>query len=608
MSQLLENLGNLGFAENSLAADFYCSHLPEFAEIKGKANYLEQLFLLSESLGEQYAGNKIDRMNIQREDGEEIRRRVIKRDFGAVVVNKQNYDTALQLRRETEQVKRRMIFQEVSGSGESTVLSPVERILILGSIILSEYSDEIYFAQWLPEIKDSEIGKALKELDDRNKGAAANILPGKVDGIRWFTRRFKNPTQPLSKDNIELVPYRESLQGVSKMVATLDGMVELLQGEMQEGRDDYGYLQFLRSWSECLKGNGDQKQLEDQMMVAWRQIEPDTPVFIVPWAEYGYGDPGGVAIAPSLRIGVKSTSEETTRLTVEDEQLKIVILDFISRKNISGKEMVEKSKTIHRFWTGFAGLDVIIAMVSQVLPNDQNLRAQYGGFVLPNMEQHKIGDEMRREAAIRGYPAEIEKRLSELIFSTEESATIETGAHEYFHGAGVIQKGEDHLGKLASSFEEAKSTIGGMLAQVKYRNDAEFSQRAAASLIYPIPRYLTRDGSVTHQGYANIARVVATVAEKVGILKFDPKTKTVELDIDTPGKIDQFWLMMETFVDKCFYAYVKAAEAGEENVQQVQTEVSREMDNWFGIKSKAEDGKVTDIPLIDMIKAYYRNS
>lgn len=608
MAQPLETREGLDFQANSPSEAFYHLHQPDFAEIKSRANYLEQLVLLTENLGDEYARARISELTLPPDDREEITRRVLGRDFGQVSVNQRNYDTALQLRRETEQFKRRMIFQEIIGNKETPLISPVERILLLGGIILAEYTDAIYFDQWLPEVRDSKIGKYLAAVERRKKGSASDVLPGKAEETHWFTRRLKLPFLPILKQNIQLVPYSESLADVPKIIKVLDGMVEMLQEEKDKSGNDYGYIRFLQAWPSLLKGKGNQKQLEDQMMIAWRQIDPETPVFIVPWAEHEYGDPAGRAMAPSLRIGVKSTSPETARLIADGKEAKSAILEYIEAQGIPGREAVDRSNTYHMVWTGYAGLDVIIAMTSQTLPNDQNIRAIYGCTVLPNFEQQIKGEQMRIEAAVKGYPAHIEARLKELKFTLEEIASIETEAHEYFHHAGVIQKGRDRLAKLVVLFEEPKATCGGMLTQVRHRNNAEFSQRAVASLLYVIPRYLTRDGSITHQGYANIARITADVAEKAGILTYDRSGKILILDIDDGEKIVQFWDLMEEYIMGCCRAYVDATQVQEAGVKNIQAKVGQWLEGWSGIKSKAEDGKVTDIPLIDMIKAYYRNS
>ena len=66
------------------------------------------------------------------------------------------------------------------------------------------------------------------EMEEKEEGSSLTVLPGSPSDTRWFTREIIDPTKPLAKNNIKLIPYRESLPTVSKFVETLDTMVSLL--------------------------------------------------------------------------------------------------------------------------------------------------------------------------------------------------------------------------------------------------------------------------------------------------------------------------------------------------------------------------------------------
>ncbi|MBI3379388.1 hypothetical protein HY029_01375 [Candidatus Gottesmanbacteria bacterium] len=567
-----------------------------FEAIRGEPNYLERLFTTVEAIGDQYAANKVDRLTIPRPQVEFIKHALIQRDMGDLEKkDKAAFDNyAVGILRDTQRLKRRIISQGITQNPES--LPPMEKILLLGGLLLSEQTDDIFWDDWRPAIKDSPIGEKLKEIEDANPGAASALLPGKTDAIRWHTREWKKPGETLRPEDIKLVRYQESLAGVKGLIETLDDLTILLaQVKSQHSVNDFGYEEFFHAWARCLQGVNeeedvfpDQKKLEDDMMIAWRNIDSDAPIFMVPWAEYAQDDPAAVAIAPSFRIGVLNTSSQAIKLKEESEEVKKSIIEFVKSQGYQGIDAIGKSLEQIRVWTGHAGLNHIISMTSQVLPNDADLRRNRGTYIFPDLVEQGRGEAKRETEALKVFTPEILERLHQLKLTVLEKASGEIAAHEYTHPVGVTQKGENRLGKLAVLIDETKSTLGGMLAQVKKHNDKEFSKRLLASCLYFSPRYLTRDGNSSHQGYGNIARIVLGIAEHEKVLTLDMHNNLV-LDIEDPIKINRFWSRVESFITWAVDAYSLADRSDDKDVEKNIGIVSAQLDEWTG-KAKEEDG------------------
>ena len=577
------------------AAEFIQSRQSDFEGLRNKDDYLEQMVICAETLGAEYVAERVKSLDQGRFNQTSVKETILAKDFGsAEKASEEVLKTAIAIARETEDVKTNLIFREVLANPNG--LSNVEKILLIGGLALSRETDTIFFDEWRPKIKESAVGKALRDMEAQHPGSSRTVLPQDPAASRWYTREFIDSSSGAVSGNIRLVPYRESLPTVPKLIQTIDKMAHLLYLEKRKGSgsDDYGYVNFLRAWSACLSATPDnQKEREDEMMIAWRKIDPEAPVFMVPWAEYDYDDPAGIAIIPSLRIGVKSSNPEVQKLTREGHQLQRMIMEFVREKGVAGVESVSSSSTMHRVWTGYAGLDLILPVSSQVLPNDPDIRRKYGCFILPNLAQQEKGFALREQYARKGYPDDIEYMLRMFRFTPLEVATIEMEGHERFHPVGVTD-GEDNLGKLKNFFEEAKATFGAMLVQVQTYDTPIFSARAVASLLYPAPRYLMLDGNPTHQGYANESRIAASIAERVGILTYNESTDSLNLDLYDEQKIKSFWMEVEKFVDWCFRAYRLADEVEKDGISGLQTSLAHELNQWLGIEEVTNEARIYD--------------
>lgn len=570
-------------------------HQPEFLDIRTQDNFIEGLFKLTEKVGEESALAQIQELSLDQSNKDRISEAVRNRDYAKLEKNHpDDYGWLLGIVRPMEQLKRRLIYQEVENAPDK--LTNAEKIILYGSLVLTEHSDKIFFEEWRPLVRDSVLGKTLADIEDRNPGTADALIPGKADDTRWHTLTSYDPHHP-SPNNITLNPYRTSLPTTIQVIQTLDTMVELLDKNPQKASEnDYGYASFLNAWSDCLKGIdksgiSDQKALEDRMMIYFRNIDPNAPIFIIPWMEYGYGDPAGRAIAPSLRIGAISTSKESEILNSRTQELTAKIRAFASKRSLAGVETLDKTITQNRVWSSFAGLDIMMSLSSQVLPNDSVLRKNHGCYIFPNLEQMERAQKVITDDAKKGFDNSIESILSQLKFNTLDSATIEIEAHERFHPIGVTPKAENRLGKMANSLEEAKASLGGMLVQVLHNQDIEFARKLTASALYRVPRYLTRDGIITHQGYANYGRVVATIAERVGLLTSGDEN-TLNLDIYNDDKIRQFWSEVDKYVTWCMDVYKSFESAGYAQLDGLRHDTGIQLNNWLGRLTGKDSGTI----------------
>lgn len=578
------------FESESPEQQFVNSAATRFEQIRQQPNYLEQMVVTAEGLGEEYVKGAVGALDAGFYDKDALTHHILDKDFGPLEkdpAQKKAYETAVAIARQAEEVKRALIYHEIPV--QSKELSPVERILLVGSLALSQLTDTIYFEEWSPAIRESEIGCALAKMEDTKPGSSLEVLPENPLQTRWLTRRLKDPQGGVKKGNIELVHYRDSLSTVPEFISTLNKLAQLLEYETTtQGQNDYGYSNLFKAWSECLKSDPEhQKEAEDAMMVAWRQIDPEAPIFIVPWAEYDYGDPAGVAIAPSFRFGVKSTSAETQELIKQEEEVKASILRNMAVRHYSGSKAVEASDSVHAVWSGFGGGDTLFAPSSQVLPNDSDLQLQYGCNIMPNLAQQRRGMELRERYAQLVYPPEIEERLRALKFTLLEQSVLEMHAHELEHPAGVTKKGLDRLAKLANRFEEWKATLGGMQAQVQ-ENDSVFAKRALATLLYASAAYIRFDGNYRVQGYANIARAVLTLSDSLGIFSYNDR-EGWKLDLDDEGKIQKFWIQVGLYVDWCASAYKGVEMAKPDDVEKVKSGIAKNLRNLLGYGDRSDE-------------------
>jgi len=572
---------------------FAGSKVDSLVETRGGEKYLEELVLTTEQFGEEYVALFVEGMNLGESESEDLIQIIVNREF-STVKDLDSRNQAFEIAREAEEVKRILLTDEISKNHEA--FSKIELALLLGGLELARLTDKIYSDEWLPLVVDSSVGQALAKLEEEEPGTAADKLPGKPEEIRWFTRDFVDESLGLTEGNIKLVPYRESLETVPELIVALEDMANAIEEEKNTGENDFGYVEFLRAWVDCFKGEGNQKELEDQMMIAWRKIDPDTPVFMVPWAENDYFDPAGITMMPSFRIGVKSSSEQAQRLEVAGAELKETIIDFVE-SGVPGADVIKESDTYYRIWTGKAGFDLFFPIASQVLPNDETIRATMGATILPDVIQIEKAEGTRDKLARRGWPKEIEEALRPLKMSAEEAATSEVEAHELGHPVGVIMEGRIGLGKLSNLFEEPKATEVGMVAQVKKKADLEFSLKLIATLLHAAPRFLALDESQPHQGYANGGRIALNIAEKTGILSVE-NDGSMQLDISNSDKIEHFWREMEQFVNWCYSAYGLAADPDSYpgGLEKIREEVNAGLDIWRGV----EQGE--DVALIKIIK------
>jgi len=581
-------------------------------QIKGYQNYICVLFDQVNCIGSDYVSQAIDRLKTSRlnfdEKGDEIQRTIETRNYGALENKPQPYQIAINIGREKEAIKRYLLTQEILANEH---WFDVEKILLLGGLTLAHQSDIIFFDEWRPKVKDSEIAKKLREMEENEEGSSLTVLPGIPSNTRWFTREIIDYKKPLAKDNIKLIPYRESLPTAPELIKTLNTMVSLLKQEKAKGSDDFGYIEFLRAWSSCLtEGNlENQKQLEDEMMIAWRKINPNAPVFMVPWAEY-LDDPSSILVNPSFRLGVADNTEEALSSEKEEEKIRKLIIKYIRENNIDGLEAVEASTSIHAVWTGYAGFDLTLGITSQVLPNDTDLRRNHGVFVLPDSSQYKRSAPNRERLAKKIYPPEILQQINNLRLSDPEVFTNEMAAHEFFHPVGVTKKGEDALGKVREHFEEAKSTFGGLLVQGQEKG-LEFQKKALATLLHSAPRYLSLDGNSSNQGYANKSRVDLTAAEKLGIISYE-ESSGFKLNINDDNT-RLFWLEMARYVKWCTGAYKDEVfshlgdQTWEERINQQRQRYKKELDEWIGIKQVEGEQRVYN-QVINEIKKRLKSS
>ncbi len=580
------------FEPESPEQQFVNSAATRFKEIRQQPNYLEQMVVTAEGLGEAYIRQSVGALDPANYDRDALTQNILDKDFGSLEkdpAKKRIYDTVVTIARQAEEVKRALLHREVTANPEG--LSSVDRILLVGSLALSQLTDTIYFDEWSPAIRDSEIGIALAKMEDTKPGSSLEVLPENPLQTRWFTRELIDPAGRVKKGNIKLVHYRDSLSTVPEFISTLNKLAGLLNDETREnGGRDYGYGSLFKAWSACLLADPEhQKETEDAMMVAWRQIDQEAPIVIVPWAEYDYGDPAGVAIAPSFRFGVKSTSAETQELRRQEMSVTESILRNMKVRHYSGSEAVKASDSIHADWSLFGGGDVLFAPSSQVLPNDSDLQRRYGCNIMPNLAQQERGMKIRERFAQLVYPPEIEEQLRKLKFTLLEQSVNEMHAHESEHPAGVTKGGLDHLGKLANRFEEWKATLGGLQAQVQ-EGDSVFAKRALATLLYGAAAYTRFDGNYRVQGYANIARAVLTINDSLGIFSYNDRDGW-KLDTDDERKIQNFWIQVGLYVDWCASAYKRAEDAAPEEVDEVQSIISRELRYklGYGDRTKGEE-------------------
>lgn len=581
------------FAPDSPEQQFVNASGKKFKEIRMQPNYLEQMVMTAEGLGEDYIRGAVGALDRNVYDQDALTTTILAKDFGPLEkdpAKKTIYDTAVGIARQTEEVKRALIYQEISANPEG--LSLIERILLVGSLALSQLTDKIYFDEWRTEIRDSETGYAFAEMEKHKEGSSLDVLPGIPENTRWFTRKLKDPRGKVENGNIELVHYRDSLPTVPEFISTLDRLAGLLDQETSKGISDYGYSSLFKAWSACLTSDPEhQKETEDAMMTAWRKIDPEAPIFMVPWAEYDYGDPAGVAIAQTFRFGVKSTTDETRKLTGQGIAVKESIIRNAKVRRYKGTEAIAASQSVHLVWSGFGGGDVLFAPSSQVLPNDSDLRLKYGCYILPNLAQQRKGMALRERYAKNVYhPQEIEEQLRALKFTLEEQSVNEMEAHEFFHPAGVTREGLNRLGKMANLFEEWKATFGGMHAQVQER-ESEFAKRALATLLYAAAAYMRLDGNYRMQGYANIARTVLTLSDSLKIFTYD-ESGGWSLDMDNEAKIRSFWMQVGSYVDWCTSAYGRAEMAPPQDVETVKSGLAESLRNKLGYGDK--DGSKED--------------
>ena len=576
---------------------FFQRELPRLEPLRGENDYLRLLFKTVNYIGSEYVNQAVHRLKKDRsnfeEKGNEIKRTIETRNYGALEDKPQSYKIAVKIGREKEAIKKNLLAQEILANSEN--IPGVEKILLLGGLTLAHESDIIFFDEWRPKVRESDIGKKLREMEERKEGSSLTVLPGTPSDTRWFTREIIDPKKPLAKNNIKLIPYRESFPTVSKLVETLDIMVSLLEQEKAKGADDFGYVEFLRAWSKCITEDSlkNQKLLEDEMMISWRKINPEASVFMVPWAEY-LDDPSGLLINPSLRLGVADNTKEALSSESEEKEIRKLIIKYIQDNGIDGQEAVEKTTSIHATWTGYAGFDMTLGITSQVLPNDSDLRRDHGVFVLPDFTQYKNSSPNRERLAKKVYSQKTLQEINELRLNDSEVFVEEMAAHEFFHPVGVTKKGEDALGKVREHFEEAKSTLGGLLVQGQEKG-IDFQKKALATLLHSAPRYLSVDGNSSNQGYANISRIALTAAEKLGIISYEES----EFKLNINGNnVNLFWKEIARYINWCTDAYRDEvfSHLGEQNwegqIDQVRQKYKVELDEWVGKENNGIDNKV----------------
>ena len=205
---------------------------PQLEQLRGQDNYLRLLFDTIDSIGGNYATESVKRLDENQFDTAGMIKTIEARNYGSLESSPRSYRTAIKIGRETEAIKRYLLTQEILANGEAT--SSVEKILLLGSLSLSHQSDIIFFDEWRPIVKDSQIGKELIKMEKREEGSSTAILPGIPSETRWFTREIIDPEKPLAKDNIRLVRYRDSLPTTFEVVKVLATMEALLEQEKKK--------------------------------------------------------------------------------------------------------------------------------------------------------------------------------------------------------------------------------------------------------------------------------------------------------------------------------------------------------------------------------------
>jgi len=569
---------------------------------KGRGQLLESLFISINDLGRTYARLAAEQLDGDAQYHTMIVEKVIAKEYQYLQKPEtmDAYRDAVNVGRETETVKRAMLARVIKE--RSDLFSPVEHELLTEAIILSQCSDRIFFDEWLPGIRDNDIGKALRAMEDETASSSLKALPGTPDSMRWFSRALTDPRQPIAKENIRLVPYKEAFPTVSVMIDSLRESAEKLEHLKKEGRDDYGYIEYFRAWATCLEGDNPdtQKQKEDDMFRAWRRIDPDAPLYIVAWAENEYEDPAAVAMVPSFRAGVLDSSERAQRLRQQEIELKKRTIQYTTEHNIFGADNLKKTHTHYRIWSLFGGSDMLFGISSEFLPNDPALQSTEGAGIFPDLQQQERGHKTRDDIAQKVYPEEILRVLRELRFSLEEGAIYEMQAHELNHLPAVTLEAINAFGKTRNLFEEAKATLGGLIAQIRTirEGDMQFQKRAAATLLHAAPRYMAIDGNPTYQGYVNDTRVILIAAEKAGILTYTDQDGW-NLDPDHEKKIVSFWQNIEEFVMWTYNSYATVTEAKPDQRQVIADKVTEELQYWIGNKPEP-DGQIHNYTILKM--------
>jgi len=500
------------------------------------------------------------------------------------------HSDAIKIGRETEALKRGMLATYLEKYPEK--FTPVELVLLKGSIDLSRETDKIFSEEWIPIIRDSKIGKAFTEMESKEAGSSLKCLPGIPDSIRWFTRELIDPQKSITKENIRLVSYKDSLPTVKDMITTLRDMAEKLTEQKAQGHDDFGYIDYLNAFAVCLEGDNPktQKQKEDEMFKTWRRVSLNAPVYFVAFAENEYEDPAAVAMVPSMRVGVLDNSERSKRLKDKEAILKNAIIEYCIKHNVTGVENLRKTDTHYRVWSEFAGSDLFFGIASQFLPNDPTIQNSEGAGIFPVLDQQEKSQVTRDNKAEEVFPENILQTLRENRFSLEENAIHEMQAHELNHLPAVTLEAINAIGKTRNLFEEAKATLGGMIAQVReiYSQNMNFQKKALATLLHAAPRYMAIDGNPTYQGYVNCTRIVLAAAEKVNILNIDSKN-VWSLDLENEQKMANFWNLIEEFVIWVYSSYEEVTIASPKDRPSVVEKIKNKLNYW--VDGQPENGE-----------------
>ncbi len=584
---------------NTHQAQYVSEQLTSFQpeKAKGTNSLLESLFRSINTLGNEYAFLAAAQLNGDSDYQNMIAERVIAKEYQHLQKPKtmDAYNEAVRIGRETETVKRVLFARVLLEHPES--FSPVEHELLGGAVILSQYADTIFFDEWLPTIRDSEIGKALHALEEQAAGSSLGVLPGTPDSMRWFTRKLIDSDKPIEKDNIQLVPYKDALPTVNNMIVSLREMADNLELLKHEGQDDFGYVEYFRAWAECLAGvdPNTQKEKEDNMFITWRRVNPQAPLYFVAMAENEYEDPAGIAMVPSVRAGVLDESDQAQSLKLQESDLKNVIIQYTTEQNVFGAENLKRTDTHYRIWSLFGGSDMLFGISSEFLPNDPGIQSKEGAGIFPDLAQQEKGHYTRDVFAEKVYPEPILTILRDLRFSLQEGSIHEIQSHELNHLPAVTLEAINAIGKTRNLLEEAKATLGGLIAQIRIRHnqDIEFQKRAAATLLHAAPRYMAIDGNPTYQGYVNDTRIVLIAAEKANILTFN-EANGWSLDLDNTDKIVWFWNLIEEFVAWTYHLYADVTDAPVEQRPGIAQRNAGELDTWVGKKPEPGNDLVND--------------